>query len=665
MVSNSNSFEFDHSSMESSVLINSTIIESKFINDFYLYEFTVRNTTFLDSIFFNSINFSSFILENIYFFENIFNNSNFMVNLDQMDIAEVFILNNLSLSHNLFLENSSFIDLNLFELNNNINFSNIQAQNNTFQNAFIQLAINSPITLNFSGIYLLQNSILGAILQITTYFNAESLPIYLDSIWVAYNNLETVAFLNYSQNFMALNGYFSVIITDNHFLNNLCFLGPCAYSFVSLVPSFTISIFSSNFSNNLAFYSDDSENPTCVLSVSGTLNIMMFNVIMNSNSIKKYDSHGAFSLGEMGNPCISTDASSSSLSIYESLFIRNAGYGSSSCINFIGNYLEVFNTSFDEFLGSKGEIYVFVVDSENVILGNVSFTNGNCGGIQFVSQREIIYFEGSNLTISKNSFYSSIFIFIEVQDYYINFVNVNFVYNQGFQDFLFLALLNLGTVIETHVCNISNSHFLSNQLVTAGVLIVITIGSITNITNSFFENNFGNSNSCGAAFYISGEITSQLIFINCFFFKNSAGIEAVGSIKLGTVILQDCLLTNNSVINLAGFFNLFFNFNFFLDAILNAEAYSLVILQNTTISYNSGGIFRASERVIFDIIGSIFKNNILVGDAVTFSISLLASGSITNCFFLNQSGVVDGHLLLLFNTLETINFEVNLILIKE
>jgi len=112
-------------------------------------------------------------------------------------------------------------------------------------------------------------------------------------------------------------------------------------------------------------------------------------------------------------------------------------------------------------------------------------------------------------------------------------------------------------------------------------------------------------------------------------------------------------------------FKILLNFyHLLIDAILSIATYSDGVLKNSKISDNSGGVFIASQRCTFEISQTIFKDNQFKANAKMFLISLLASGVIRDCSFVNQTGEADGFLLNVFNTLLTLFFEVILKLLN-
>ena len=68
----------------------------------------------------------------------------------------------------------------------------------------------------------------------------------------------------------------------------------------------------------------------------------------------------------------------------------------------------------------------------------------------------------------------------------------------------------------------------------------------------------------------------------------------------------------------------------------------------------------AAQRSLFEIIQCTFQNNSLKNMEKIFAISLLVSGIIRDCVFLNQTGETDGFFILVENAVFNIIFKVSL-----
>ena len=110
----------------------------------------------------------------------------------------------------------------------------------------------------------------------------------------------------------------------------------------------------------------------------------------------------------------------------------------------------------------------------------------------------------------------------------------------------------------------------------------------------------------------------------------------------------------------------FFIINIFLkilDGILSIGTYSDGEISYSNFSKNIGSILKASQRCTFEIFQTVFSENVFELDSKAFTLSLLASGFITQCSFINQIGYSNGFLVTIFNTLSTITFDVNFLIL--
>ena len=219
-----------------------------------------------------------FFFENLFFDENLLINSNIIEIVDGENENKVLNWSKFTISHNHFLNHSFFLNHEYTNKNETLVFCQMTIQNNLFQNVFWQIQFKFKIFLIcFSEIYSLQNTIEQNLLQISSTTELEQ-SILLDNFWVCFNNLDTSLFLESQQNFMVFEGKLNKTWQRNYFLNNLCFFGPCGFLFISNNPSLFVFLSFSNFSNNLALYSNADDIPSCVISLHGAINILIFDV---------------------------------------------------------------------------------------------------------------------------------------------------------------------------------------------------------------------------------------------------------------------------------------------------------------------------------------------------------------------------------------------------
>ena len=499
--------------------------------------------------------FSSMIIQNMYFFSDYLATSWIFRIFGKTQNVDTFLIKNVSMDNCNMTAISFFLDLNSSFMITNFSLLNLKFVNNSFQNTIFSIISNYYETDYYlSEIMFFNNDVFGQIFE----FNSNSFEIkqriFIESLYILNSNLKSMKFLEYDQHFIVFRGSFNIKIHSNHFVNNLCSIGPCGYAFFSDNPNFMILVNATIFTNNIAFYSSENQNIICLIYISGTLNMTLTQIIMKNNSINKYDVLNGFSLGEEGNPCILTTSDYANLLIVNSLFSGNLGYknDSSSCISFSGNIFAIINSSFINQKTIDGfEVFTLNIDCSELRLVNVIFMEGNCGGIFLFTVREEFFFEVTNLTITETKFFTTSFFILYTQKYFITFSNVIFTSNLCFSDHCFMNIFNMQGDVMNHIFNLSNSYFLHNQLLVGGIVSIVTIGSLSNISSCIFDNNTS-SIGRGVAFYVGGEYTNYVYFFNCSFFKNLARIGGVGVLELGTLFIIDCLLENNSVLDILG-----------------------------------------------------------------------------------------------------------------
>ena len=476
---------------------------------------------------------------------------------NQIAIGRNLEFNKFSVFNNQLHDNSHFIQINLLVLVESIGFSNFIIYNNSFQKAFIKIASKfHVIFFEFSNSIFMENEILEGLVQLS--FQSEiTQNLLIQTLTIANNNLNSLNFLNFEQQFFVFSGTnLNISIVTNFVLNNFCSVGPCGFFFYSL-GFYEAMIFSSNFSNNLALYQSD-VRVSCVILMDGTINLTFSSSVMKNNSINEFNPEIEIAIfaGDKGNPCIFSDHSESYLSIFGSSFIGNFGYSLSSCIYFSGNQIEVSNSSFESSISNGIEI--FFLDVITILLQNVFFSEGNCGGFAINSQREIINIHAENIIIMNNSLTSNSFIFFACLKYFISLRNITFFSNECFGFSCFLYIFNGGSEVDFHIGNVSNSYFASNQISNSGMIALIVIGSMTRLEKCSFRNNTSlTNNTKGTLIFIYGENISFGDLIRCVIIENSV-FGGVACIELGNLTMENCSLELNYVNNMNGNLNSLF-----------------------------------------------------------------------------------------------------------
>ncbi len=517
----------------------------------------MTNTSFYFSNFLLIQDHLAFVFERLFFDENLLINSNIIEIVDGENENKVSNCSEFTIYNNKFLNHSFFLNHQSPNQNETLIFFQMKIQNNLFQNVFWQIQFKFKVFLiSFIEIYSLQNTIEQTLLQIFSVTELEQ-SILLDNFWVCFNNLDSLFFLESQQNFIVFEGKLNITLKRNYFLNNLCFFGPCGFLFISNNPSLFVFLLFSIFSNNLAFYSNSDDIPSCVLSLRGTINIFIFEVLMQNNTIHQYTKEKPSSSGDKGNPCLISDDSESTLSILNSSFYENAGYGISSCIFFRGYSFAIINSTIERHISSENKkIFAILLDCFVSSFTNVSFLKGKGGSFSLDSEKEIVFFTGKDILISENTAFSPSLVFL-TQKFFIIFQNLKFISNKSYFTTSFLYIYNSASDYENHILYFYDSLFLNNEGIKSenGLFQIVMMGCYFNITNSFFFNNIATgADSKGGVLHATGEITGFLTFFNCTFVRNFASSGGIVFILLGSINFDSCILEYNSVGNLNGNF---------------------------------------------------------------------------------------------------------------
>ena len=542
--------KIENSIMRNSVFMNSGFIFSNSTDTLNISTFSMSNNFFFSSCFVTLTNFAVFVQENIFFLNNFLNKSLFLNVSNQIYLENNVELNKFSVFGNQFIDNSLFMKILLSNNCENFTMSNFIISNNSLQKIAIQIKINCRILIfEIKNISFIENEIFEGIIQISI-DNDKTQNLLVETLTLVNNNLYSVDFLNFKQQFFIFSGQnLNLSLVSNFFWNNICSIGPCGFLFSS-IGYYKVSIISSTFSNNLALYQSD-DSVSCVILMFGTLNLTFSTSVMKNNSINEYDQKIGILQGYKGNPCIYSDTSESYLYIFGSYFFGNSGYQSSSCVYFSGNQIEVSNSSFE---GSYSNvIMIFFLDVITTKLENLFFSNSYCGGFALNTQRENILISAKNIIIVNNSLTSSSFIYFYGLKYHMTFINITFISNEchGLQCFLYL--LNAGIVVDEHQCNFSDSQFVNNKISNFGLFVLALIGSMTRIENCLIQNNTSTTQSSkGSVIFIYGENTAFCVFIRCKIVENSAFYGGIAYIKIAMLTIDNCILESNSVKYLKG-----------------------------------------------------------------------------------------------------------------
>lgn len=546
------------------IFINCTLDNSLLKGSFFIYAF------YLDALFF----------ESFYFFNNSFENSSFIngdgilnanflnmvLEINEFSKSTVFTLKphqqtfeNFKLLNNNFKNDSNFIIFEQNQVGGSLIMTNLFFQNNFFEDGAIKISlIYSFDSLNFSEFLISNNFIKENILHVKC-STSDTSNIFMNNAYISFNNNplqnHLSEIISAEQNFIIIEGNFMLKINNFNFIDNICYLGPCGFQFNPSGTSSIANIVSSLFSNNLAIYSYDNEIPTSLILVEGSLSLILRNIIMTNNSINYINIENQIEKGKKGNPCLYSDYSSSLLTIQNSTFYGNSGYGDygeSTCILFKRTSFEIKDSLFLENFGPIGNrIFLLVLDCPTINLENISFIKSGCGTMNIYAKSEMIKIMSKNITIKNNEAGVFSFFFI-LQKYYFNFENMNFINNVCYYSGVLGTLKSVGENPENQKFLFTNCVISNNTSYETSVLTVIiefyTIESHTNFTNCLFENNLGTGeNDYGGAIYINNEVFGLVTFLNCTFINNSATYGGVAYCLDGTLIVIDSSIKNNKV----------------------------------------------------------------------------------------------------------------------
>ena len=263
-------------------------------------------------------------------------------------------------------------------------------------------------------------------------------------------------------------------------------------------------------------------------------------------------------------------------------------------------------------INAQGKARIFKIQSNNVILKNITFTNGQTQGAALEGQGGAIFWQGSEGEVSHCTFIN-------------NTANTSVVSNGGaihwyegngnIHDCIFInnkANDGGGAISFRSYGSVTNCNFNAN---TAGVGGAIGMDSGTVINCNFTANTAGGG---GAIYMDSGTVT------NCNFTVNTA-------LEGGAIYCyeQDCSVTNcNFTANNASFGGAVWMFS---GSVINSS-----FVNNTSIA--GGGAIRFASSDSSVKYCNFTDNSAKYGGAVNFD----NSGSVENCYFVNNSVNVDG-----------------------
>jgi predicted outer membrane repeat protein len=241
-------------------------------------------------------------------------------------------------------------------------------------------------------------------------------------------------------------------------------------------------------------------------------------------------------------------------------------------------------------IDANGKTRIFQITSDNVVLENITFVNGNTTG-----NGGAVYFSQSGRTI-----------------------NCNFINNKATADFSY------GGAIYMSSGSVTNCNFADNTATSLGGAIRMTSGSIENC--NFTDNKVTGDDSYGGAIYFGEHSTGSVI--NCSFTNN----KATGDYSYGGAIwftgegtVKNCNFTNNTADRSGGAVYFYWE-----GTVSNCN------FTDNQASSNGGAIWIYFGNVTnCNFINNTATNG--VGGAIN-----MCSGTVTNCSFTNNSATKNG-----------------------
>lgn len=486
--------------------------------------------------------------------------------LDCSQIMNLKLLSNVKqnlkmfvLTNNYFKNNSIFI---MCQQNSDIlteislAFEKFYIQNNFFDNTVINISLVYSIgSLYMVDVFFSKNIIQESIICINL---LSEITIVVDSLTILLTNSEInyqkSSIRNIKQSFIIIEGKFQIKIINCIIFDNICYVGPCGFKLISSEIKSLANIILSTFSHNLAIYSNNNQIPSCTFFLEGPLELIIKNIILSNSSINYIDERNEITNGKKGNPCLYADYSEGSLTIINSTFSYNSGYGDSSCILFKGAYLEIFDCLFHKnYSPINDEIFLFVLDCPIINFVNLRIIGCTCGTIYINSRNELVKMKSKNMSIidNRSSAYSLSFILNKFDFRFEEMIyNNNICYYFG----VLGTFYSNGNIPENQQFFFTNSIFHNNSSIQTKIFSVFieifTMGSYSNFTNCSFINNYATGEETyGGIIYISSEIYGYVTFLNCTITNNSANYGGVCFVSLGTLIIHNTLIKNNEARN--------------------------------------------------------------------------------------------------------------------
>lgn len=560
LVSNSLKLHFTNCSLENSCFMNSFFIYGEALDLLQIQKFYLNNNTFSNSILMSIENTMVYDFFDIAIKNNTFTSSQIM-NLKFFSyvkqIFKMFVLTN-----NYFKNDSIFL---LFQQNSysfaeiDSVFKNFYFYSNFYDHSVINISLIYSIgSLNMSDIFFSRNIIKGNILYFNAINSFSQTKIIIDSIAILLTNSD----IKYKesivgsqkQSFIIIEGKFNIKIINGSFFDNICYVGPCGFKFISSGSNSRAYIVLSTFSNNLAIYSNNDDIPSCSFFLEGSLELIMQDIMMANSSINYINEIYEIENGKKGSPCLCSDFSESLLIITNSTFFYNSGYSDSSCILFKGAYLEVLDSSFlKNYAPTNDRIFLFVIDCLNINLVNIRIIGCVGGTIYVDSRNEFVKMRSKNISIIDNesTIYSLFFI---LQKFDLRFEEMNFSNNICYFFGCLGSFYSIGNIPENQQFYFTNSIFHNNTSIETKIssvfIEIYTMGSYSNFSNCSFLNNLGKGEETyGGIIYISSEIYGYVTFIDCNITNTSANYGGVCFFSLGTLIIYNTLIKNNEARN--------------------------------------------------------------------------------------------------------------------
>ena len=266
-------------------------------------------------------------------------------------------------------------------------------------------------------------------------------------------------------------------------------------------------------------------------------------------------------------------------------------------------------------INAQGKARIFNIQSNNVILKNITFTNGQTQGATLDGQGGAIFWQGSEGEVSHCTFIN-------------NTANTSMSSNGG-------AIRWYDGNGNIHDCI-----FINNKVNDGGG--AIAFNSYGSVTNCNFN---ANTAEGGGAIYFSlyGSVT------NCNFTDNTATVEG-GAIFMDSGTVTNCNFTGNTATGDGG--AIYFmdqgtvtNCNFTVNGATEGGGGAIYFNGKgdvTNCNFTSNSAFSDGGAVYFNSVGSVTNCNFNANNASFGGAVWMFSGSVINSSFVNNTSIADG-----------------------